>query len=341
MKIGLLATVDHHIDSFFLSIADHWISKGHEVEIATGDAQIDGERERIPHLGRRPTAKSFAAIKPLRDWQDTQDIVLTNTAVSSTLARLTRTSTPVVYFAHGLHWNDPPNVRSLPWRVIERSLLKRTSGVIVLNNPDEAWVQSRFNGPLLRLPFGVGLDTSRFQPRPPISDDTLRLAWIGEFSARKRPHDAVAVASRLRDIGVPFTLTMLGRGALHSEVTKSVDEAMLNDHVRLEGFGDANALLGESHALLHTATWEGLPRVILEAASVGRVTFGYSVKGVNRAPCTVTVADGDQASLADTIQIHWSNGALRRPLENAPTPSSLSDITAAEYILNFLGVCCE
>src|SRR5699024_10629115 len=100
----------------------------------------NGDRHRIPNLGRRPGIKSVGAIRRLRTWEDRQDVILTNTAVASSLGRMTGTSVPIVYFAHGLHWDKSRDFKTAHWRAIERILLRRTQGMIVLNTQDEEWI---------------------------------------------------------------------------------------------------------------------------------------------------------------------------------------------------------
>jgi glycosyltransferase involved in cell wall biosynthesis len=335
MRLGLLSGVDRTIDAFFLRMVDQWISRGVDVRIATGDAS-GPDRFRVPHLNRRPGIESFGALPGLRHWRSEQDLVLTNTAVPSALVRMTRSDTPVVYFAHGLHWNQPTGLRSLPWRMLEAALLRRTAGMIVLNDEDERWVRRRFSRPTKRLPFGVGLDVSRFARLDPISDPVLRLVWVGEFSARKRPHDAVVMAARLKEAGVGFTLEMWGDGSLRSDVAKSVRTAHLDTEVTLAGHGDSRTAMGSAHALVHTARWEGRPRVILEASALGRPSFAYAVKGVSGAPATITVPDGDPAALAREVALRWSIGELHRPVADLPSPDELDDRRVADDILDFL-----
>ena len=336
MRIGLLASVDRHIDAFFLRMIDQWESRGAEVSIATGDAAPESDRLLVPHLNRRPGFESFRALRELRRWRSEQDVVLTNTAVASALVRMTRSDTPLVYFAHGLHWNSSTGLRTLPWRMIEGALLKRTAGIIVLNDEDDNWVRPRYSGPIRRLAFGVGLDVSHFSRRDPIVDPVLRLVWLGEFSERKRPLHAVLMASRLKQAGVPFTLEMWGWGGLHNKVAQAIHEADLDAEVTLPGFGESSDAIGKAHAVVHTATWEGLPRTILEASALGRPTFGYDVKGVRGAPATITVPDGDHAALARQVLSTWSAGALQRPAPNLPSPSDLDDRRAADQVLDLL-----
>lgn len=337
MRLGLLASVDAHIDAFFPRLIAHWKAHGVEVSIATGDAAPGSDRLRIPYLTRRPGIKSYGALEELRRWRSGQDVVLTNTAVASTLVRMTRSETPVVYFAHGLHWNRPAGLRTLPWRLIEGGLLRRTAGVIVLNDDDERWVRHRYTGPITRLAFGVGVDLSHFARREVVNDPVLRLAWLGEFSARKRPLHALLLAADLKEAGVSFSMTMWGRGELHSEVDSAIRAAQLDAEVTLAGYGDPRDAIGNAHAVVHTATWEGMPRVILEAAAIGRPTFGYAVKGVRGAPATITVPDGDHEAMAREIQGEWSAGALNRPVENLPSPAELDDVHAAARVLDLLG----
>lgn len=336
LRVGLLASVDRHIDAFFVRMIERWESHGVEVSIATGDAAPESDRLRIPHLSRRPGIESLGALRELHRWRSEQDVVLTNTAVASALVRMTRSDTPVVYFAHGLHWNEPTGVRTLHWRMIERALLKRTAGLIVLNDEDERWVRHRYSRPIRRLPFGVGLEISRFSRREPFSDPVLRLVWMGELSARKRPLHAVLLAASLKEAGVPFHLEMWGRGALHGEVATAVREADLDSEITLAGYGDPVGAIGRAHALVHTATWEGLPRTILEASALGRPTFGFDVKGVRGAPAATIVPDGDHAAMADEITSAWSSGALERPPSNLPSLADLDDRLAAENILGLL-----
>jgi glycosyltransferase involved in cell wall biosynthesis len=287
-------------------------------------------------MKRRPDFSSFGAIRQLSKWRSEQDVVLTNTAVASALVRLTSRTAPTVYFAHGLHWNNPQSIRTLPWRLIESALLRRTDGIILLNDEDESWIRERFDGPIRRLAFGVGLNISTFTLQDQIESDTLRLVWIGEFSDRKRPFEALKIAERLKALGVSFQLTMWGRGSLHAAVSAAIDDQGLGGEVFLGGFGDSAITIADSHALIHTSTWEGLPRVILEACAIGRPVFGYDVKGVRGAPGTITVADGDSLEMAKAIRTSWSTGRLRQPMGERPSPSDLSDVQAAKDILTLL-----
>ncbi|MGO8609752.1 hypothetical protein ACC848_43130, partial [Rhizobium johnstonii] len=79
------------------------------------------------------------------------------------------------------------------------------------------------------------------------------------------------------------------------------DAAGLGAVVTAEGRAAVAPALGSATALLHTAEWEGLPRVALEAAAVGRWCYGFDVKGLRDAPLVRLAADGDVDALAALV----------------------------------------
>jgi glycosyltransferase involved in cell wall biosynthesis len=261
----------------------------------------------IRGITRDPRPVNGAAHHRLRAWaRDEQlDVILTNTATASAIVRTARTGVPVVYFCHGLHVTDHPRRRDTAFLGVERSLLRSTAGVVVLSGTDEDWFVARVRPgtPVLRLEAGVGLDLTRFAAvRMPPTGDGLRLAWIGEMVRNKRPLDALAVVTNL---GVHVTLTMLGDGPMLEQV-----RSVAPDGVAVLGRRDPVPVLSSVHALLHTSEREGLPRVQLEAAAIGRPSFGYDIRGVRDAPgATATGQAGDADGLARSVAAWWRVGA--------------------------------
>src|SRR5699024_4391684 len=84
----------------------------------------------------------------------------------------------------------------------------------------------------------------------------------------------------------------------------------------------------------HTATWEGLPRVMLEAVAVGRRTYAFDVKGVRDVPYARLLDDGDTAGMAAAIAADWESGELRRPVD--ADASGLCSKGVAAEMLGFL-----
>lgn len=290
----------------------------------------------VAGLTRRPALSAQAAQRGLRDWCVRQrlDVVVTNSATASALVRIAEVPAPVVYFCHGLHWNRLRTLPDLLWQSVEHQLLARTAAVITINSDDEAWFRQRMpEHTVLRIAAGVGLALDSY-PRTPLPAGPLRLAWIGEHSERKRPWLAVEVAGLLRRRGIDVTLTMIGTGDRLERTRARIRAAGLTDRVHAVGWGDAAGALADSHALLHTATWEGLPRVMLEAIAVGRRSYAFDVKGVRDIPGAVLVPDGDVAGLAAAIGADAGSGLLREPV--ATDPGFLASDAVAGLIRTFL-----
>lgn len=321
MRIGLLASVGHMVDSFFTEIIDTWIAAGHSVSVAAGTPTADGTGVVIAGLGRRPGPGAVAAWAGLRRWARSQrlDVVVTNSATASALVRTARLPVPVVYFCHGLHWNSGTALSDRVWQQVEQTLLRRTDGVIAINSDDHAWFGQRFDPQrLLRLPSGVGLDLERYRAGDPQQrlgdDDRLELVWIGEFSERKRPNRALDVVLALESLGVDVRLRMVGDGPLRSAVAERIRRLGLSGQVTADGPDSVVDALTRSHGLLHTSAWEGLPRVMLEAVAVGRRPYAFDVKGVRDVPEAVLATDGDVAGLAAAIRSDWVSGRMTAPL---------------------------
>ncbi|MBE4694408.1 glycosyltransferase [Brevibacterium casei] len=321
MRIGLLASVGHMVDSFFPEIIETWTAAGHSVSVAAGTPTADGDSVVISGLGRRPGPGAVTAWAGLRRWVRSErlDVVVTNSATASALVRTARLEVPVVYFCHGLHWNTGTELGDRVWQQVEHALLRRTAGVIAINSDDHAWFGQRFDPQrLLRLRSGVGLDLERYrygEPLPQSADDRLELVWIGEFSARKRPNLALDVVLGLESRGVDVHLRMIGDGDLRSATRERIRRLGLSGRVTADGPGSVVDALTHSHGLLHTSAWEGLPRVMLEAVAVGRRAYAFDVKGVRDVPEAVLAADGDAGALAAAVHADWASGRMTAPLD--------------------------
>lgn len=314
IRVGLVTSIGRTLDAFFPAIVTRLTEQGFVVTSASGtECALPGWTP-LAGFTQRPSPAGLAtAVRALRGWSrdHRHDIVVTNTATASAIVRLAGLAAPVVYFCHGLHWGRESDPRALPWRVIERSLLRRTAGVITINSDDQAWFARHGAPNVHRLPGGVGVPLADFPPAPVPDGDPLRLVWIGDFTPRKRPDQALAVAGRLVELGVPFSLRMLGDGPLLDSTRAEIGSRGLAEVVRADGRDRVAPALAESTALLHTATWEGLPRVALEAAAVGRWVYGFDVKGLRDAPLVRLSPDGDAAALADRIAHDRASGAVR------------------------------
>ena len=336
MNIGLLTSIGATLDAFLLEIADDLRSRGHHVFLAAGTPTKKAPSTTLPGITRRPSLSNLHARRDLSDWVSTNnlDVVVSSTATASALARLTLRACPVIYFCHGLHWEHNSGSSGAAWKTVERALLRRTAGVITLNNDDEAWfTQKAPDLPRLRLRFGVGIDPEQYPRIDPPDSDTVRLIWVGELTERKCPQSALQVASALKELGCDFHLDLLGDGPLRDQTLAEIRSGGLADCVTSHGRTPAQPFMVQSNALIHTARWEGLPRVFLEALSTGRQIFSFDAKGTRDLPDVRLSPFGDTQDMAREIA-RWS---VRRELQTPPPDlSDLSYARAAEQIEHFV-----
>lgn len=296
MRIGFLTSVPITIKAFFLEWIDEWTELGWTVHAAAGGPRPEGlnaaSYSDIEGLSQDPSLSSVQALRSLADWRATHelDIVIINTATASTLYRLLpRNSTKTIYFCHGLHFGDhPTSVSDRAFWLVERALATRTDAAIVMNSADLDFFSSRLDKSRVHmLAAGVGLDTERWGSLVRGDDhatDTecpgLKLIWMGMFSPRKRPLDAIRVLSAIRHrYDAAATLSMLGTGPLMGEVRELANQLGLADAITFTGQVDPESYLAQSDVLIHTAEWEGYCRTLMEASYIGLPAVSYDVKG--------------------------------------------------------------
>lgn len=307
MKIGLLTSVGRTLDAFFQDAVATWTQAGHAVHCAAGTAPTaDVPFDLIPGLTQRPAMSNLRVPHELRAWarKHELDVIITNTATASTLARLAPLRCPLVYFCHGLHWNRDLH----PARLVERALVRRADSIVTINSDDHAWFATRHDN-VLHLPEGVGVPrTYPWTQIPP--GDELHLCWAGDFVPRKRPEHAIRVMADVVQLRPGSRLTMLGDGELTPATRRLAQDLGVDTSVAFAGRTDVRPYIEAAHAMLHTATWEGLPRILLEGAAMGRQSFAFDVKGVRDVPHVRLSHDGDIAGLAELISNNFPQHAL-------------------------------
>jgi glycosyltransferase involved in cell wall biosynthesis len=282
MHLVLLTSVASTIDRFFPRWIEFWQQNGVTVTtVSAGTSGASDNHHTIEALTQSPNRRTLSAHGQLSVTlrQLEPDIILTNTAHASALARV-RPRGKIIYFCHGLHWSDhQTRLQDKLFKWVERRLLSRTVGVICMNLDDEKFFRTHYRGPIMRLPYGIGLDIRLWTPRPPHPPSSPReLVQVGSLSPRKRPIDSLYVLRHLLDRGLDVRLTYVGAGSLEKELR---DRAKgLGGHITFAGHTDPTPYLARSDALLHPASWEGLSRVLLEAAAMRVPAVGYATKGV-------------------------------------------------------------
>lgn len=302
MVIGIIANIDRHISAFWLALGRDLEELGHKVFFAASGELDDPRYSNLTGLSRRPSLANIKAPSQLREWVTANgiDVAITNTATVSFVTRLSRLPVPVVYFAHGLHWAVEKGAAYRFWSTLEKVALNRSEAMILLNQEDVNWVERNgYKNPTMRLEFGVGLPIEKFSRTPLPSG--RKAVWIGEFSKRKDPITTVRAAASIVH-GMPgFELAMLGRGALREECIVLARNLGLSDVVSFPGHVDPASYIDGARVLIHSAEWEGLPRVVLESLAVGRPVVALDAKGLRGIDGVNLVPSRDPDDLAKRV----------------------------------------
>lgn len=343
MRIGFLSSVSGTAEAFFVDWISLWAQQGHRVFVAAkGEwAHPDADFTLIDSLSQAPALRNVRAIRAIRAWATSNalDVIVTNTATASLLARCWPPPAPVVYFCHGLHYTERSrrSIAALLERLAGHPRLTRAA--ICMNGFDEAEF-ARLGVPTLRLAAGVGLRLDRYTVVPPPSEAPPHtLLWVGTLTERKRPADAIEVTRLLLDRGHDVELYLLGAGPLEDTLRRSIEARGLTERIHLVGRCDPRPFLARGAVLVHTAAWEGLCRVLLEAVAVGLPAVGYDVKGVRDVAFVDACTEpGDVERLADRVVLslgHRDHRLIGEP-GWADYRQSLDWSAPADAVLRFL-----
>ena len=149
----------------------------------------------------------------------------------------------------------------------------------------------------------------------------VTVGMIACLKPQKAPLDFVAVAARVAHrVGrdhVRFVL--VGDGSMKRQVEEAIRREGMDDVIELAGWRrDIPAVIKEFDILLHTARWEGLPRVFPEAMASGLPIVATDVDGAPEAiedgVTGFLLAPGDVEGLAQQTAKLAMDSTLRRTM---------------------------
>lgn len=161
---------------------------------------------------------------------------------------------------------------------------------------------------------GTGVDTEEFRVAPE-PDGVPVVMLAGRLLWDKGMGETLEAARQLRADGREFRLVVVGRP--DRDNPKAVDEADLkewHDAGEIEWWGyrrDMPAVLAASSLVILPSYAEGLPKVLVEAAAVGRAIVTTDVPG-----CREVVRDGENGLLVPARDAGALAGAIARLLDS-------------------------
>ena len=128
-----------------------------------------------------------------------------------------------------------------------------------------------------------------------IPPDAPLVGMIGCLKPQKAPLDFVEVARRIAAEHEDAHFVLAGDGTLRDRIEGAAARAGLGGRFHVLGWrDDVDRILKSLQVLVHTARWEGLPRVFLEALSAGVPVVATRVDGA-----TDVIRDGENGYLAE------------------------------------------
>jgi glycosyltransferase involved in cell wall biosynthesis len=298
MRIFLLSTSMGMggADQQILTLARAMRARHHEIRIVSlaplGQMGLEAQREGIPteslelQRGVSDIPRIVRLVRMIRAWRP--DVLHSHLVHANLLARALRPFTRVPALVSTIHSiNDGGPLWMAAYRL--------TSGAV-----DRVTVISRLAGEHY-LAIGAvprrlleivpnAVDTDRFR-RLPSARIALRrelrldgeFVWlaVGRFEEAKDYPTMIAAFARLAAATPHSRLLLVGKGTLKENVEQLVQEAGLGGMVHFLGVRrDVAELMSAADGYLLSSAWEGMPVVLLEAASVGLPIVATRVGGV-------------------------------------------------------------
>lgn len=164
---------------------------------------------------------------------------------------------------------------------------------------------------LVTIPYGVPMPEA-LPVRPSLGTGALKLVYAGRLEQpQKRVLDLPLVLERLLAKGVPAELTIVGDGPARGDLQRACAGLVARGAVRFLGTLPNAAVLGlfeQSHVVVLTSAFEGLPICLLEAMSRGCVPVVTDVRSgipdlVEDGVTGFRVPLGDAEAFADRLAL--------------------------------------
>jgi glycosyltransferase involved in cell wall biosynthesis len=110
----------------------------------------------------------------------------------------------------------------------------------------------------------------------------LQIGSVGRLEEIKGIFDLPAIALRLRQRGVAFTLLIYGDGVMEQKLREAfAQEGFEDTAVRFMGYeSDVTKIYSSFHVMLHLSRKDWLPLTVVESTAAGRPVIAYNAGGV-------------------------------------------------------------
>jgi len=283
-------------DKLLLSAAQEMQRRNHEVLIVSltplGPMGLEARSVGVPteSLDMRrgwPDPRGLLGLaRRVRSWKP--DVLHSHMVHANLLARVLRVFVPVPVLVSTIHnIYDGGPLRMAAYRVTNPLVDLVT---IVSQAAADRFVRERIVPREMLRVIPNGLDTERFGVVSAESRESLRqsmgfehkFVWIavGRFELSKDYPNMLHAFARVRQRAPDTVLLLVGQGTYREEIEALAGTLGVADGVRLAGVrNDVPELMNAADAYLMSSAWEGMPIVLLEAASAGLPIVSTAVGG--------------------------------------------------------------
>lgn len=317
-----------------------------EVELLAGvGGQLDDEARSIPDARVRLVPWLQHPIAPLSDLlavlrlrahfrRARIDVVHTHSSKAGILGRLAANFAGVPAVVHTVHgWSFNPTQSRLRRRLytsLERLVAPMTDRLLVVAARHiEVGLHEGIGRQRQYEVLRSGIDVERFQqpsrPREVVRRE-LRfgpgdfvVGTVSNMKPQKAPLDFVETAALAHRANPSLRFVFAGDGELRGEVQERVASTGMTQAMQLLGWReDVAELLHAMDAFLLTSSFEGLPRVVLQAMAAGTPVVATAVDGtpevIEHGVTGLLAPVGDTLALAGHLERLAGDEILRRDL---------------------------
>lgn len=289
----------------------HLDRERYDVALAVGPGgMLDDEARSIPNLTLNFVESLVREIAPARDVRAVAalvslirefrpDIVHTHSSKAGILGRLAAFLGGVPCVVHSVHGFGFTPAQRAPVRsafvAVERLVAPLTTHFVAVSRANitegvRRGLFARDDVTLIRsgFPLGEFLEAPRHRAAVrrelAIGDDELLVGGIACLKPQKDPLTFAAVAARVLDRVPRARFVLAGDGEMRGALEQRLSALGVADRVHLLGWrDDVPRLMHAMDVLLHTARWEGLPRVLPQAMAAGLPVVATAVDGAPEA----------------------------------------------------------
>ena len=285
------------------------------------------------------------------------DVVHTHSSKAGILGRLAAYQCgvrAVVHTAHGWGFHDKQSsVKRTVFEAAEIFAAKLSDKIVVVAEDNRCkGIRAKVGYPeqYITIRSGIEIDpdallAEREEVRNELGIplDAKVVVWAGNFKPQKAPLDMAKVAVKILEESDDVYFVAAGDGVMRAEVEKELGrwfDPENKGRMKLLGWRqDVPRIIASGEALVHTAYFEGLPRVILEALACGKPVVTTDVDGIPEVVSSgkngylFGAGDVDGISLSvkklmkyDELRARLSAGAKKSFTEDFTLPKMFDDL---------------